>query len=69
MKRKMDDEPITDLTPADAVVTRLMLDLQLVQYAKKYQPRKRKLAASVERDAFRFLVDYLATGERPPIRL
>jgi hypothetical protein len=60
--------PITDLTPANKLVTRLMVDLQR-QYARKYYPRRWKLADSVERDAFRFLMDYFATGKVPPIKL
>jgi hypothetical protein len=58
-----------DVQPADVVVTRLFSDLQLAEYARTYTPEKAEVAKSFERQAWRYLISYLLTLERPPIRI
>jgi hypothetical protein len=57
-----------DDQPADAVVVRLFSNLQLARWVKANNRKEAVKADEYERTSWRYLLDYLATLERPDVR-
>jgi hypothetical protein len=57
------------LVPADYVFTRLIDDLRLAKDVRTHVPENADLANSFERKAWSYLIEYLITKKRPPIRI